>query len=189
VRHFLPRITRRQRAAGYNKPTFARRVALLAQCASALQLLTCQPLLFASAHLCRNLGGDWWGSLQAGVSSELVKNRLTGTIPAGIGSLANLQDLCVLTTPFCDTCSCDAARPSISSQLGANELIGTVPSNLGALTLLTWMCVHDPRACFLCGAVLKTVRALMAAGRVVSQWCTFEKTGSPARYRTCSDLF
>ena len=75
--------------------------------------------------------GDWYGvdTVDGRVTGLMLEeNRLRGTIPAGLGNLANLKVLNIGNVDaLCDSSGCRANSPS------ANQLSGEVPAELGNL--------------------------------------------------------
>ena len=80
--------------------------------------------------------GEWHGVTTDadGRVTELLlsENRLSGLIPAELGSLAYLQELDLDNQTF--SCDADGCRPSSAS---ANRLSGEIPAELGRLSKLT----------------------------------------------------
>jgi hypothetical protein len=70
--------------------------------------------------------------------SELFSNRLTGIIPASLGNLSQLQQLCATA----QTC---AAPDCVGSGLFKNQLTGSIPVELGNLLQLQILCALHSR--------------------------------------------
>ena len=68
---------------------------------------------------------------------------MSGTIPASLGSLTVLTNMCVRDDALPPSARLVSAphRLPLPSQLNGTSLTGTIPSTLGSLTAVTWLCV------------------------------------------------
>ena len=107
----------------------------------------CEAMLTARDTLAGTVTLDWsastpianWSGITLGGTPQRVtdldlRNKgLTGTIPAELGTLAQLERLDLGVNLTCDSNGCRPDPPSV------NQLTGSVPAELGNLANLTWL--------------------------------------------------
>ena len=99
--------------------------------------------------------------------SYLSGNQLGGSIPASLGSLSTLINLCVppratrgYSEPYVEApACCSCVRCSCADN---NQLNGTIPTILGNLTTLTQLCVRRFEVCGVCFVCCTEARPCVA---------------------------
>ncbi|GAB4032875.1 hypothetical protein GCM10028809_32690 [Spirosoma gilvum] len=97
-----------------------------------------------------NGGGPWYGvTCEGGRVTDLILqlNQLSGTIPASLSTLTNLNFLNLIGNQLIG--SIPSGLGSLTNlellYLSSNQLSGTIPSSLGALTNLQWLLLNSNR--------------------------------------------
>ena len=89
---------------------------------------------WSASTLIANWSGITLGGTPQRVTDLVLRNKgLTGTIPAALGDLANLESLDLGVNYTCDSGGCRPEPPSV------NQLTGSIPPELGTLANLTWL--------------------------------------------------